>query len=250
MAVSRYATAGTIIRAAARKIGLQDATDPYASTDPDYVRLTALLDEVGKELAETHEWSNLLVEHPGIVGDGATVDWDLPSDFLDMVEQTGWNRTSQRPLRGSMSPQLWQYRKAVSLNPIYAEFRLDQNVVRILPAIPTGETVKFEYRSRAWVRPAASGLGNGNTLGTTGADSCVVTGDWVLFDPVLAQRALELAWKEESGFDTSAAQSSFQRSLDRAEERTEGAPVLRLSNRRRSVRLIDITNLPDTGYGT
>src|SRR5574341_2137470 len=227
MALARYKTAGEVLNRAGRKLGLDEVTDPVASTDPDWKRLKRLLDEVGAELAEAYEWTNLLVEKT-IVGDGVTTTYDLAADFIDMVPQSGWNRNTQVPMQGPLSPQVWQYRKAAVVQPVYAEFRLDLNQVRFTPAIASGQTVAFEYKSRAWVRPSASGLGNGNTLNTAGADEISSPGDFVLYDPLLVHRLLVLGWREDNGFRTDQAQAAATRSLNRAQERSSPGRVLDL----------------------
>ncbi len=245
MALARYKTAGEVLNRAGRKLGLDEVTDPVASTDPEWKRLKRLLDEVGQELAEDYEWTHLLVEKT-IVGDGATTTYDLPADFLDMVPQSGWNRAVQVPMQGPLSPQVWQYRKAATPQPVYAEFRLDVNQIRFTPAIANAQTVAFEYKSRAWVRPAASGLGNGNTLSTAGADEVSVTGDFVLYDPLLVHRMLVLAWREDNGMRTDHAQAAATRSLDRAKERSAPGAVLDLTGRRR--RNLPEANIPDGSW--
>lgn len=242
MALARYKTAGEVLNRAGRKLGLDEVADPVASTDPEWKRLKRLLDEVGQELAEDYEWSNLLVEQT-IVGNGVTTTYDLAADFLDMVPQSGWNRNTQVPMQGPLSPQVWQYRKAAVAAPVYAEFRLDLNQVRFTPAIASGQTVAFEYKSRAWLRPAASGLGNGNTLGTAGADEVSATGDFVLYDPLLVHRALVLAWREDNGMRTDHAQAAMTRSVNRAKERSSPGRVLDLTGRRR--RNLPEGNIPD-----
>ncbi len=246
MPLARYTTAGALIKKVGVKQGLSDVADPFASADPDYVRLVSMLNEVGQDLAEAYEWRHLLVEAT-ITGDGATTTYDLPADFQGMVEQSGWNRTTRLPTAGPLTVQRWQYRAAQSFFPLFAEFRQDTNQVRFVQPVPSSQVIKYEYRSRSWVRPAASGLGNGNTLGASGADEAAVTGDWVLYDPLLFRRHLELAWREANGFDTVAAQAAAQRSLDRAQDRTAGAPALSLSQRRRGYAPPD-GRLPDGNW--
>lgn len=247
MALARYKTVGEILNKAGLALGLEEVADPVASSDAEWKRLVQLLNDAGQDLAQTYEWSNLLVEKI-ITGDGVTTTYDLPADFAGMVEQTGWNRNTLFPLAGPLSPQLWQYRTANAVKPIYAEFRMDQNQIRFLQAIASGQVVAFEYKSRAWLRPAASGLGNGNTLGIAGSDEVAVTGDFVLFDPLLARTAVVLAWREENGFDTTKAQEAYQRALDRAQDRSQSMPVLRLSRRRSRIRFISGSNVPDGSW--
>ncbi len=96
--------------------------------------------------------------------------------------------------------------------------------------VAEGDTIAFEYKSRAWVRPAASGLGNGDTLGVDGQSECIVIGDYPLFDPLLLQYGIKLMFKKEKGFDTTTAEADFLRAMNGAQQRASaGAPAICLT---------------------
>lgn len=248
MAVQRYRTAGDIVNRAAKELGLGTEADPFSSANPDFQKLTQMLTSVGLELADFYEWEHLIREHTFTTVTNQT-PYDLPEDFLQMIDQTVWNRTMSQPLAGSLSPQVWQYNKSSQAAGIFAEFRLRTNQIYIGPpdGVQGDQTIAFEYKSRSWVRPAAAGLGNGDSLGPSGADSCDVTGDWPLFDPLLLQYGIKLMWKKDGGFDTTTAEADFMRALNAAQGRTTGTAVLPVTPVTGGGGLIGPSNLP---YGS
>lgn len=261
MALTRYDTAGNIINGAGTELGLGSVPDPFASTDPKWQRLVALMNRTGRTLMR-YPWRQLivtvsLVKTGGVwtlptgwaVVAGTTDDLSVPGDFRTMIDQSSWNQSTRLPLGGPLTPQLWEYRKSSPVGSIFAEFRQDTNRLRLLPTPLPDYTIALEYFSRAWVTPAASSLGDGTTLGPNGSDALVASGDKVLFDPDLAGQALKLAWKRETGMDTATADEDFEDYLARCLEDQTTARVLGTTGPRANPHLIDIMNLPDTGFG-
>jgi hypothetical protein len=238
-----FETVATIISDTAIELGLVTAAiaDPFASTDANILRLNALLKARGRELAKAFGWSHLQKECTFLTANGQAA-YDLPDDFLSMADQSQWNRSSTLPLAGPASQQIWQQLKgqsiSVSINTI---FRPVNGQVMLYPTPSAIETVAFEYLSRWWVRPF------GQDLPTTDTPSAAT--DTVCFEPLLMVRALKVAWKEATGFDATAARNDYESTLQRcmADDSTGG--VLELSPRR-TFRLINAMNAPDTGYGS
>lgn len=225
MALARFPTAGDVINAAAVELGLARAADPFA--DPNLTQFPQLLSSAGDALARAHEWRHLIREHTFTTEEGV-YSYALPADFLALVPRSTWARTSGYPLV-PLSVVDWQTRQVTPFTgPFTGEVRVDGNLLRLVSGTPAGEQLAMEYRSRAWVRPAAAGLGDGNTLGPDGSDVVEATGDVVLFDKPLAIAALKLAWKRERGMDTGTAEQDFQTALRRALELTTTRPVLDL----------------------
>lgn len=250
MAANRYKTAGAIVNAAAKELGLGTQTDPFASPDANFQKLVQMLNSLGLELCDTYTWQHLLREYTFVTTANQT-PYDLPSDFNGLVEHTAWNRTQQMTLGEPLTEETWAHRASTPGASAFIEFRLTTNQILLAPinAVPGSQTIAFEMKSRSWVRPAASGLGNGNSLGTTGTDECLVTGDYPLFEPLLLQYGIKLAWKKDGGFDTTTAEADFLRVLANAQARTKAAAHLYLTPQRTGP-LIGLHNLPDTGYGT
>lgn len=258
MSLGRYKTAGDILAQAGRLLGLGTTANPFTSSNAVWSRLVACLTLAGQRLASEADWPNLISEAVLTKSGGV---WTLPSgwavasgdvlnlppDFGHMIPQTNWDRTNRLMTGGPMSPQTWQYRQASIIGSIYAEFRMDTNQVRFLPTPLGNRTIAMEYASRAWVRAAAQGLGNGNTLGpaTGGWDTPEATGDYILFDPLIIDAALKLEWKKATGQDTSQAQKDYDDIVSTHQSHTPRR-VLSLDGSSYPAP----TNVPDTGFGS
>src|SRR6266481_4730387 len=116
-----YATVASLISDAAVELGLvsADIVDPYASTDPNILQLVRLLKSGGSSLARYREWSHLQKEFTFQTVNGQNAYPLLPTDFLSLVPNSGWNRTTQIPLGGPIGAQYWQFRKAVVPGSVY-----------------------------------------------------------------------------------------------------------------------------------
>jgi len=150
--MGRYATAGTIIERAAIELGLSvPAATAYSSTDPIAIQLRGLLASAGQSLILDYGWSNLQKEHTFTTVAG-TESYRLPDDFLQMCDQSGWNRTTRFPLGGPLSPQEWQYLKAAVVGVVFnVLIRMDGENMRLFPSNVSGHTIAYEYLSRDWV---------------------------------------------------------------------------------------------------
>lgn len=238
-----FDTALNILNDAAVELGLysSDLADPFLSTDASVVLLRRLLKGLGQDLVRDFAWSHLQTE-ASIATVNGTADYDLPAGFDRVIDQTHWNRTTQMPLGGPVSPAEWQLLKAVqATGTLYSLFRTSGNQVHIHPT-PTGvETLKYEYISRFWVKPT------GQTVPTS-EDTTAKT-DTLHFDRRLLLAGLRLRFREARGFDTTSEQTAYDAALARAKGGDGAAPVLSLSGRGGSG-LLGSDNLPSTGYGS
>lgn len=240
-----FDTATNVINDAVKELGLISSTvsDPFASTDPNMVQLCALLKSAGQEILREHHWSQSIKEHTFTTSAG-DYQYDLPADFMRMIDQSGWNRSTSWPLGGPLSPQVWQYFEGTSAAPtITVHFRIQQREIRLQPTtdMPANYTLAFEYMSRYWVQAF------GQTSGTKEAPTAAT--DTLLYDRLLLVRALKLGFLKAKGFDTTSVQDDYDRSL-RAIMGDEPAPMLRLDGGGRGVHFLDLCNVPDTGYGS
>ena len=245
--LSDWDTAGNIINRTAIQLGLikttlANAPDPYASTDQNILLLTDLLASVGDRLQSEGDWPQLRKEYVFTTNSSQNI-YPLPSDFHEMVDQSGWNRSSRMPLAGPATSQEWQYLKSRAPGLlINVVFRLEGGVLDINPgASPPIATVAFEYISSNW---AAS---YGQTAPNKSYPS--VATDLIWFDSELVMAGLKLYWLLEKNEDAEAANDRFDRALGHAIEKSTGAVTISLDGALRGVdRLIDDRNLPITGF--
>ena len=192
------------------------------------------------------DWPQLVREHV-ITGVADTTAYALPADFRSLVSDTAWSRTNDQTIRAPTA-QGWNTLKASSLGAtlsLQARILSDRasahaDQVQFITAPAADESLAFEYRSRSWVRTAANAYADAPTAAT----------DVVLFDPLLAVRALKLAFRREKGLDTTSAQQDFDASLAACRGDLIIGQTLSLVGGSDGPHLIDIRNLPETGYGS
>lgn len=236
-----YSTVGTIINDAAVDCGLSSVADPYASTDANFVQFRRFLNDLGMDLAAKLK-AHLHREFT-LVTAGSATSYALPADFLEFVDQSGWDRSGIRALAGPVSPQVTQYLKAWNTDVVTnLPFRLQGNRITFPIAPADGLTIAAEYVSRYWIQTAASGTG-------PDADHATASTDYVLFDPVLVTRGLKLKWSAAKGFDTALLYAEYQDRLQYVRGLVGGAPKLSISRGGSFERFIDEFNAPITGYG-
>lgn len=247
--MARYDTVENIVAKAASELGLGAVTVSYDSPDENVLRLLELLNSTCMDLVLENEWLQLRREHTF----STTINtvYELPSDFLTMVDGTGWNRTARRPLR-PVGDQEWQALQAGSVAPFSmiacrVGVERDGNEYSTLEfpeALTTGQTVALEYRSRSWARTAPIGS-------AVFSDVATATTQVVLVDNHLVKRALKLAFKRSKGFDSSAEQQDFDRAMASVRgSNVAVAPSLFLGGGRRGGHCADEYTVPASGYSS
>lgn len=245
MTATLLSTATDILNRVGVEVGLDPVSDPYNTTDKSYTQMTYLLNIAGEELSQLYPWEFLVREHSIVTADTDSGDYDLPDDFLYMINQTGWERSQSVPLYGPLSAQDWQYligRDLVS-HTIYASFRIQQAKFTIFPQPPpNGLDIVFEYISRSWVIDADTGNSVTDKV-TSGSDTPV-------FDRTLISRYLKVKYLEAKGMDTSKAQADLNQIFGQLTAHDKGAQVLTAGRGARGYPYLNsYTSVPDTGYG-
>lgn len=230
----------------AAEVGLEPVTDPFGSAEQHFVQMRYLLQTAGDELALAFPWEFLVGEHQITTVDTDTGNYDLPDDFLYMIDQTGWERSENVPLFGPLSAQDWTYllgRDLVSFT-IYASFRLKDGTFSIFPQPPpNGLDINFEYQSRYWVQDSTN-VDEHKPEFTSGADL-------PLYDKTLISRYLKTKWLESKGFDTTKPQEDFNQIFNFLTGKDKGGEILSAGGNNRNFPYLDGRyNLPDTGYGS
>jgi hypothetical protein len=244
MGINTLASANDILNRVAAEVGVAPVIDPYASTDPSFIKMRYLLNIAGEELVEAHPWEQLLKEHQILTADGDTGVYTLPSDFSHMINQTGWERSRNVPLGGPLSPQDWAYLKGRNFasTTLYASFRISEGSFKVYPdPPPVGLDINFEYVSTNWVRSA--------TQPYTYSDQVVDGAQTPLFNRTLISRYLKLKYLDATGFDTSKAQSDFDQMFLMLTGTEKGAPILSAGGAS-GYPYLNIGNVPDTGFGS
>lgn len=236
------ATANDILNRVAAEVGLEQVSDPWTDEDKSFIQMKALLNIAGEELSQNYPWEFLIKEH-SFVTDGVDNEYTLPSDFLYIVNQTGWDRTNDVPLVGPLSPQEYQYlvSSESSGSNIYISFRFNEGVFKVLPDDSSGKTIAFEYVSRNWVLDS--------TTGNTYRDSVADGADTPQFDRTLLSRYLKVKFLEAKGFDSTKAQADLNHTFMLMTARERGSPILNAGRCSGSFAYLNSTSIPTSGYG-
>ena len=245
MTINNSILVNELLNRVAAEAGLSPVADPWADQSQHFLQMRYLLQTAGEELTLAHDWEWQTRSHQILTQALDTGNYDLPSDFVQMIDQTGWERGENVPLMGPLSSQDWTYligRDLVSYT-IYASFRIKEGKFSIFPQPPpSGLDINFEYQSNAWVSDGQPTPTLSETV-TSGSET-------ILFDRTLISRYLKLKWLESKGFDTSKPQDDFNLTFGSVTGKDKGAEILSAGRNSRSFPYLDNRwNTPDTGYG-
>ena len=244
MTVTAAITVNDILTRVAVESGLDAVSDPYGSQLQHYVQMRYLLQTAGEELCLAFNWEFLVKALHITVQLGDTNIYDLPENFQSMIDQTGWNLTTDEPIIGPLTAQEW---KAVegsgnADNLIRYAFRIVTSRIHLFPIDPiVGTELEFEYMSRYFVQDAVDPL--------LFKANFTAGGDIILFDRTLITRYLKTMWLAAKGFDTTASQSALDQVFGNLTGKDKGARVLDAGGGRQSIHYLDGTNLPISGFG-
>lgn len=242
-----WPTVADTINAAGKGLGLYTTTvaNPYSSTDANILQLVQLLSDLGQDLVRDYDWSHLQKEATFDTSDGVDyyyINVIAPS-YLRFVDGTAWNRTQSQPLLGPLNAQQWQAAKGRSVSMTGpASFRVWQDRIFIYSTPSSTDHIYFEYGSSFWVHTGAAG----GATDLADADAPTTKDDSLFFDKRLLVEGLKMYWKRAKGMGFE--QSAFDALVAKHKGQDGAAPALSLS-RDTGLKLIDVTNVPDTGYG-
>ena len=251
--MARFQTIGDLINRAALSLFSSSAADPFASVDPAFIQLRTLATECGQDLVSEAMWQQLERSHEFTTASGDSGEYDLPTDFGYMIDQTAWQQGvpgAAYPLLGPSSAQWWSYLEASSVYTvtIYAWFRTAAGKLQLWPQPPTvGIPIAYKYISRNWVLDGTS-----TPSVPVYKDSVSISADTPLFEPILFLKKLKLAWLTAKGFDSTKAQDEYTQALESWRGKDKAAPVLSLNHPVgfRPRFLDGVTNVPESGFGS
>lgn len=240
-----YSTVGVIVARAGTQAGVlnlnpvdQATYDPFASTDPQIVQMLELLNSLGQEL--TGKLRAHHIREFTFTTAASETSYAMPADYVEMVPDTGWDRTGVRPLYGPVTSARAQYIKARGVGAtVQVEFRIEGNRMTFPVAPPDGLMISGEYFSEFWIQTAASGTG-------PDADHATDRTDYALFDPLLLVLGLRLRYREAKGLDTTLILAAYEDRYEKAKGRAGGAGTLSLNQSAYGLRLADGCNYPAT----
>lgn len=216
----------TIVQNACNELGISSPSTVIGNADAQIKQLLALSNREGKSLAAraTEGWEELITEatHTTLAqANQGSMNTIAPS-YKFILHNTLFNRTTQRPLLGELSPSEWQLLQATPTSNVYDHFRIRNGDLLIDPVPEAGETIAFEYMSKLWCQSS----------GGTAQEVWAADTDTGRLDEELLTLGLIWRWKAAKGFDYKEEFAEYERQVADALCRNGVKPVINLTGGR------------------
>lgn len=226
-----------------------EVTTLVNATDDNGRFLRALVNRQGRALTNDNDqgWTVLQKLHTFSTANG-TAEYDLPSDYDRLLNDTIWNRTLVSPLNGPLTPAMWQTIKSglIGAGAYSQRFRIVKSASALtrkftIDPTPTAvETVAFEYASNGWCCLADQSAASNSLQNDT---------DLLVLDKDLMIMGLIWRWKRAKGFEFTTALGEYNEALDSNVANDTPAYVLSMAPNSASYRLIGYANIPESDFG-
>ena len=202
---------------------------------------------VGTAVVSVDSASQITLASPATIsGTGVSLacgkdNYTLPNDIDHFLTQTFWDRSFRWQLMGPLEPQEWQVlRSGISPTGPRRRFRIMGNAFYVDP-VPTlsGQVIAYEYISNAWAQSAA-GAAQTSFLADT---------DYYLLDDDVFTLGIQWRYKQKKGLDFSAEFAQWESLADQVMAQDGAARSLPMNASSTGLRLLNSSNVPDTGFG-
>ena len=220
----------TMIQDVALSLGLinmeSDLTQVVASADPTINQLRSLANKEGRDLSKRYDWQ-ALTEEATFLTTNAKLQGSLVSiagsGFSHVISNTMWDRTNNRPIRGSINKQRWAQLEGTSANGVYSEHQIREKNLYAIPA-PGSSTATwaFFYYSKYWCESAAG----------AGQTKWVADTDVGILDEDLMALGIEWRFLKAKGFDYSEEFNSYERQVQENILHDRDHPIINLETSR------------------
>jgi len=210
----------TVVQNACDRIGLQRPTAAFTSTDNQIKQLVGLAQQEGIELAKRHTWQALTTEKTLTSIAAETQTGAIPSDFDRIIDDTFFNRTKKRRVRGPLTPQEWQFHKSVVATTIVEAFRIRGSAILITPTPTAGETYAYEYVSKNWCE---SSIGTDQAAWAADSDTGILSEE-------LMTLGIIWRWQKAKGLDYAESFRTYENQLAIVTSRDGGKPTLNIGS--------------------
>ena len=185
----------TIVKEHCRRTGLSVPLIVAASQDEQLLQIMGLLNETLDDLVTRRQWTELQREKVflSVAGENqGSLETLADGGFQWIINDTIFDRTRRLPVFGPRGAEYWQQVKAMPFTGPYYQYRLQGGELHILPEMPAGHTMAFEYVS-TWSVIDAVNIAQPYKLWFT-KDT-----DTTVFPERLLLAGLRWAWKREKG---------------------------------------------------
>jgi hypothetical protein len=205
---------------------VQDASDMlmqprnaivFGGSDPEAKLFTVLLKQVGRDLVEAHDWTDLQATESFTCGSSNAQTSQPATGFLRLQSGTEmWNNTRDQVIKGPTSSQEWSELIVRVVSTYPQRWRIINGDLHIY-APESGDTIRYEYVHNKWVYQAGSTSSQSASLS---ADS-----DTFIFDEQLLTLGLVWRWKKAKGFDYAEEMLDYGRYLESKIRNDRGGTV-------------------------
>lgn len=145
----------TLVQKVARRVGtLVPTAGVFTSIDTNVQQIIELATEAGEEIAHRYEWQALTKEATFTavnVESQGTIQTLTGPDYVKVLNDTMWDRTTRRPVYGPKYAAEWQQLKAQLMQGPWWQYRIRGNNLLFLPPPAAGDQIFFEWISGYWV---------------------------------------------------------------------------------------------------
>lgn len=232
----------TIVQSAARDVGFDVPPTVVANTrDVTAQQMWALANRVGTELA-LKPYQELIKEGSISISAGVP-DYALETDFGVPLDETMWNRTSDRPVFSSLSEREWSDIKGIeSVSTINMRARIRDNKIWFADTISAdqaGQEIYYGYITKHWVLSSASA---GQTAFLADTDTAKINEELITLG-VIAFFLRRKGWPH----DLEMAQ--YLNRSGKLLGNAQFASTIHSKTPTRTTKEQILANMPDTGYG-
>lgn len=184
-----------IVQEFCQRQGLSVPLIVMSSQDDQLTQIVGLANEICEDLVRRHSWTSLQYEtvFTSVAGADQGAITDLaPNAYLKILNETIFDRTRRLPVFGPRSPQQWQVLKALPMAGPFYQYRIQQGRLKIIPDMPAGHIMAFEYASEGVVQDNSTATPTAKAFFTRDDDT-------FLLDKSLLLLGLRWRWKEEKG---------------------------------------------------
>lgn len=225
-----------IVGDACDEMGLDRPQGIVGNQQPQVRQLFALLRRLCKDLCKQYQWQEL-VSAATIQTVPGQVAYDLPDDYLRMIDNTAWDGSLSWPMVGAVSSQGWQAFNSALVNVgINLRYRIRHGKLEITPTPSSVQSISYEYISSQFVI-SASGRASAFT-----SDQ-----DDTVFDDSLLVIGLMMSFRQANGLDASFELGTFQSMLATLKSQDSPSPVINMPGRR-GMPLIGYGNVPEGNW--
>jgi hypothetical protein len=221
------------------RLSLSQPTAVATSTDAQVIQLMTLANVAGRDLAQAYDWQAITEEKTFVTVAATTQPNAFPADFDHFIANSGFNRTTRRPINGPVTAAQWQALQAQpQLNTVFLVYNERQGAFNLSPVPPAGQTIAYAYISTNWAKSAG--------ISPTPQAAFLVDTDTSYLDESLIADSLVWRFLRAKGLSYAEEMATYERNLEQQQARDGGSTILSLSPQAIN---LSRANLPDGNFG-